>query len=127
MAKLPLLVNIAFALGYALLGGLLARRLGLPTIVGYLAAGVALGPSAVVFTGDADVIHQMAEFGVILLMFGVGLHFSFRDLWQVRRIAITGGLLQMVLVTAVVFAIARWWGFSPAGAWIFGIDRKSVV
>ena len=121
MAKLPLLVNIAFALGYALLGGLLARRLGLPTIVGYLAAGVALGPSAVVFTGDADVIHQMAEFGVILLMFGVGLHFSFRDLWQVRRIAITGGLLQMVLVTAVVFAIARWWGFSPAGAWIFGM------
>lgn len=121
MAKLPLLVNIAFALGYALLGGLLARRLGLPTIVGYLAAGVALGPSRLGFTGDIDVIHQMAEFGVILLMFGVGLHYSFSDLWQVRRVAIVGGLAQMVIVTVGVFVVARWWGFSTAGAWIFGM------
>ena len=93
MAELPLLVNLAVALAYALVGGLLARRLGLPTIVGYLVAGVALGPFTPGFHGDPAAIHQLAEFGVILLMFGVGLHFSFRDLWQVRGIAIPGALI----------------------------------
>ena len=75
---------ITVALAYALVGGLLARRLGLPTIVGYLVAGVALGPFTPGFHGDPAAIQQLAEFGVILLMFGVGLHFSFRDLWHVR-------------------------------------------
>jgi hypothetical protein len=99
--QLPLLVNIAVALGYALAGGLLARRLGLPTIVGYLLAGVALGPFTPGFHGDQESIHQMAEFGVILLMFGVGLHFSFRDLWQVRQIVNPGAIIQLAVVTAL--------------------------
>jgi len=118
---LPLLVNIAVALGYALAGGLLARRLRLPTIVGYLLAGVALGPFVPGFRGDPASIHQMAEFGVILLMFGVGLHFSFRDLWQVRRVVVPGALLQMAIVATMGFLLARGWGFSTGGAWIFGL------
>jgi CPA2 family monovalent cation:H+ antiporter-2 len=119
--ELPLLVNITVALAYALAGGLVARRLGLPTIVGYLVAGVALGPFTPGFQGDSDSIRQIAEFGVILLMFGVGLHFSFEDLWQVRRIAIPGAILQMASVSIIGFALGRAWGFSAPGAWIFGI------
>jgi CPA2 family monovalent cation:H+ antiporter-2 len=121
MHDLPLLTNIGVALGYALVGGLIARRLGLPTIVGYLVAGVALGPLAPFFRGDVAAIEQLAELGVILLMFGVGLHFSLRDLWQVRRIALPGALLQAAIVSTIGWALARTWGFSPAGAWVFGI------
>ncbi len=121
MHDLPLLVAITVALGYALAGGLIARRLGLPTIVGYLLAGVALGPFAGSDPADQEAIRQMAEFGVILLMFGVGLHFSFKDLWQVRRIAVPGALLQMVIVSAIGFGVARAFGFSTGGAWVFGI------
>jgi CPA2 family monovalent cation:H+ antiporter-2 len=121
MHDLPLLVNIAVALAYALAGGLIARRLGLPTIVGYLVAGVALGPLTIGFRGDQDAIRQLAEFGVILLMFGVGIHFSFKDLWQVRRIAVPGALLQMVAVSALGYAAGRYWGFSVGGAAVLGI------
>ena len=121
MHDLPLLVNIALALGYALAGGLIARRLGLPTIVGYLVAGMALGPFTPGFQGDQDAIGQMAEFGVILLMFGVGLHFNLSDLWQVRRVAIPGAAIQMAIVAAIGYGAARWWGMPPAGAAILGI------
>ena len=121
MHDLPLLVNIAVALGYALVGGLIARRIGLPTIVGYLMAGLALGPWAPFFHGDMASIEQLAEFGVILLMFGVGLHYSFRDLWQVRRVALPGAIIQMAVVSVLGWWLGRSWGFSPAGAWIFGI------
>ena len=107
MSDLPLLVNIAVALGYALVGGLLARRVGLPTIVGYLLAGVALGPFTPGFQGTSTAIHQLAEFGVILLMFGVGLHFSFKDLWQVRDIAIPGAILQMAIATSIGYGVPR--------------------
>jgi len=118
---LPLLVNIAVALAYALAGGLLARRIGLPTIVGYLVAGVALGPFTPGFRGDPEAIRQMAEFGVILLMFGVGLHYDVGDLWQVRRVAIPGAVVQMAVVATMGFGLGRMWGLPPAGAWIFGI------
>ena len=121
MSDLPLLVNITVALGYALAGGLLARRIGLPTIVGYLVAGVALGPFTPGFRGDPAAIHQMAEFGVILLMFGVGLHYNFSDLWQVRRVAIPGAVFQMAIVATMGYALGRAWGMAPGGAWIFGI------
>jgi len=121
MHDLPLLVNIAVALAYALAGGLIARRLGLPTIVGYLVAGVALGPLRLGYRGDQDAISQLAEFGVILLMFGVGIHFSFKDLWQVRRIAIPGALIQMAVVSLMGYAAGRAFGFSAGGAWVLGI------
>ena len=121
MSHLPLLVNISVALAYALVGGLVARRLRLPTIVGYMLAGIAIGPVTPGFRGDPDAIHQFAEFGVILLMFGVGLHFSFRDLWAVRRVAVPGALAQMALIAGIGWLAARAWGFSPAGAWILGV------
>jgi predicted Kef-type K+ transport protein len=92
---LPLLINIAAALVAAFIGGLLARWLGLPTIVGYLAAGVAIGPFTPGFVGDVETISQLAELGVIFLMFGVGLHFSLKDLWMVRDAAIPGALIVL--------------------------------
>ena len=120
MPHLPLLINLAVALAYALAGGLVARRIGLPAIVGYLIAGVAIGPHTPGFSGDTAAIHELAEFGVILLMFGIGMHFSFRDLWQVRDIAIPGALLQTSIATAAGYALARSTGATPAAAFVLG-------
>ena len=117
---LPLLVNIAVALAYALAGGLLARWVGLPTIVGYLLAGVALGPFTPGFQGDEHSIHQLAELGVMLLMFGIGMHFSFKDLWDVRDIAIPGAILQMAAVTWLGYLLLRSWGATPEAALVVG-------
>ena len=122
MHNVPLLINIGLALGYALIGGLVARKIGLPTIVGYLVAGVALGPFTPGFTGDVDAIQQLAELGVILLMFGIGLHFSLRDLWRVRDIAIPGALVQMIIATAVGYWLAVRWGWSPRAALVLGLS-----
>src|SRR6185436_16230548 len=97
MQDAPLLLNITAALGAALAGGIAARRLGLPTAVGYLLAGIAIGPFTPGFIGDVDTIRQLAELGVIFLMFGVGLHFSVADLWRVRDVAIPGALIQTAL------------------------------
>lgn len=121
MHDLPLLVSVSVALAYALAGGLIARYLGLPTIAGYVAAGVALGPFTPGFRGDAEIIGQLAEFGVILLMFGVGIHFNFRDLWGVRRVAVPGAVAQFALVALVGYGLGRAWGYSVGGAWILGI------
>ena len=118
---LPLVVNITVALALSLVGGLAARRLGLPTIVGYLLAGVAISPFSPVWVGDTGAIAQMAEFGVILLMFGIGLHFSFQELWRVRNISIPGAVVQMAIITALGAWLARRWGFSDGGAWVFGV------
>ena len=114
-------MNITVALALSLAGGLIARRLGLPTIVGYLLAGVAISPISPVWVGDTNAIAQLAEFGVILLMFGIGLHFSFQDLWKVRDIAIPGALAQMLIITMLGAWLARTWGFSAGGAWVFGV------
>jgi CPA2 family monovalent cation:H+ antiporter-2 len=121
MAHLPLLVNLTVALALSLVGGLAARRVGLPTIVGYLLAGLAISPLTPGFTADTHSIAQLAELGVILLMFGIGLHFSFEDLWRVRDIAIPGALVQMAIVTVLGAQLAGWWGFSTGGAWVFGV------
>ena len=121
MHSLPLLVDIALALGYALVGGVIARRLGLPTIVGYLLAGVALGPFTPGLQGNFESIRQLAELGVILLLFGIGLHFSLRDLWRVRTIAIPGPLIQMTAATACAYGLARSWGWAPQSALVLGL------
>lgn len=121
MPHLPLLVNITVALALSLAGGLVARRIGLPTIVGYLLAGVAISPFSPVWVGDTNTIAQLAELGVILLMFHIGLHFSFQDLWRVRDIAIPGALIQMAVISALGAVLAQRWGFSTGGAWLFGV------
>ncbi|MCC6904560.1 MAG: cation:proton antiporter [Anaerolineae bacterium] len=119
--ELPLLVNIGVALAAALVGGFIARKAGLPTIVGYLLAGVAIGPFTPGFVGDIESISQLAELGVIFLMFGVGLHFSLRDLWRVRDLAIPGALIQSTLSTVLAFGLTRLWGWPVAAGLVRGL------
>ncbi len=117
----PLLINITLALTVAFIGGVFARRVGLPTIVGYLLAGIAIGPFTPGFVGDLHTIQQLAELGVIFLMFGVGLHFSFRDLWSVRDIAIPGALIQTAFATIFGFALSQMWGWTPLAGLVLGL------
>lgn len=116
-----MLTNITVALFAAFLGGIIARRLNLPTIVGYLLAGIVIGPFTPGFVGDVGAIGQLAEIGVIFLMFGVGLHFSLRDLWVVRDIALPGAVIQMALVTALGFGLTQLWGWTIGASLIFGV------
>lgn len=121
MHDITLLINIAVALVVAFLGGMIARRLKLPTIVGYLFAGIVIGPFTPGFVGDTGTISQLAELGVIFLMFGVGLHFSLKDLWKVRTIAIPGALAQMTFATLLGLALSRSWGWSSGAGIVLGL------
>jgi CPA2 family monovalent cation:H+ antiporter-2 len=120
--ELPLLINITIALATAFLGGLAARRVGLPAIAGYLVAGIIIGPFTPGFVGDTETISQLAELGVIFLMFGVGLHFSFSDLWRVRKVALPGALGQMVLVTLLGYLLSQSWGWTPSAGLVLGLS-----
>jgi monovalent cation:H+ antiporter-2, CPA2 family len=119
--KITLLINIVVALVVAFIGGIIARRIGLPTIVGYLLAGIAIGPFTPGFVGDTETISQLAELGVIFLMFGVGLHFSLNDLWRVRGVAIPGALGQMTLSTLLAFGLSQLWGWSVSAGIVLGL------
>ena len=121
MHDLSLLVNLAVALGAALVGGVIARRLGLPTLVGYLLAGVAIGPFTPGFHGDPGTIGLLAELGVIFLLFGVGLHFSLSDLAQVRRVAVPGAFAQMALTSGLGALLAMLWGWPLEASLVLGI------
>ena len=110
--SLPLVTTIATALGMALVLGFLAIRLKIPAIVGYLLAGVMIGPFTPGIEVDTELASELAEIGVMLLMFGVGLHFSIDDLLKVRKISVPGATLQMVIATALGLASP------PAGAGI---------
>lgn len=121
MHEIPLLVDITVALLVAFVGGLLARRVGLPAITGYLLAGIVIGPFTPGLGADADTISQLAELGVIFLMFGVGLHFSFKDLWRVRDIAIPGALGQTFLATLVGVGLTQLWGWPLSASVVFGL------
>lgn len=114
-----LIGTIALGLTFALFLGLAARAIRLPTIVGYLAAGVAIGPVTPGFVGDIAAAAQLAELGVILLMFGVGLHFSPKELADARGVAVPGALVQMGCATALGWLLGRWMGFSDAAAIVF--------
>jgi monovalent cation:H+ antiporter-2, CPA2 family len=116
-----LIATIAASLGVAFLFGLGAARLRLPPIVGYLLAGIAVGPFTPGVLLDSGVVSQGAELGVILLMFGVGLHFSFRDLMIVRRVVIPGALIQLLITGSVGAYLAYTWGISAGGALVVGI------
>ena len=117
----PLITTLAAGFGLALLLGFIAVRLKLPALVGYLTAGVALGPGTPGFVADLHIAAQLAEVGVMLLMFGVGLHFSLRDLLAVRRIALPGAVVQMAVATALGTAVAMAWGWSLAAGLVFGL------
>jgi CPA2 family monovalent cation:H+ antiporter-2 len=119
--NIPLITTIAAGFGLALLLGFAAARLHLPALVGYLLAGVLIGPFTPGFVADTHLASELAEIGVMLLMFGVGLHFSLGDLLAVRRIAIPGAIVQIIAASAMGAAIALWWGWSLAAAVVFGI------
>ena len=121
MHEITLLINIVVALVVAFLGGVLARRIGLPTIVGYLLAGIAIGPFTPGFVGDMETISQLAELGVIFLMFGVGLHFSLDDLWQVRAVAIPGALGRMIIIILLGFVFSQLWGWTVTSGIVIGL------
>jgi CPA2 family monovalent cation:H+ antiporter-2 len=111
-----LITTIAAALGLAMVMGFVVSRLKMPPLVGYLIAGVVIGPATPGFVADAGLASQLAEIGVMLLMFGVGLHFSLDDLIAVRRIAVPGAIVQIAAATALGVAIALFWGWSIGAA-----------
>jgi predicted Kef-type K+ transport protein len=118
---ISLITTIAAALGFGLIFGFIAARLKLPALVGYLAAGIIIGPATPGFVADAEMAGQLAEIGVMLMMFGVGLHFSIEDLWDVRKIALPGAILQIAVATALGMGLAHWWGWSLGGGLVFGL------
>ena len=116
-----LIATIAEGLALAFVGGLAATRLRLPPLVGYLLAGVLLGPHTPGWVADTRLAPQLAEIGVMLLMFGVGTHFSLRDLLAVKRIAVPGALVQIALATALGALVAHTWGWPLGAALLFGL------
>jgi monovalent cation:H+ antiporter-2, CPA2 family len=118
---ITLIATITMGLVLAFLGGLAAHKLRLPPLVGYLLAGVALGPFTPGFVGDANLAAQLAEIGVILLMFGVGLHFSISDLQAVRAIALPGAIAQIAVATGSGVVLALLWGWGIGGGLVLGL------
>jgi CPA2 family monovalent cation:H+ antiporter-2 len=118
---ISLITTVAAGLGMALIMGFLATRLRLPPLVGYLVAGIVIGPATPGFVADVHLAGQLAEIGVMLMMFGVGLHFSVADLMAVRRIAVPGAMVQIAAATLLGMATAMWWGWSAGGALVFGL------
>ncbi len=118
---IALISTIAISLAFAFVGGFIAVRLRLPPLVGYLLAGVAVGPFTPGFVADASLASQLAEIGVILLMFGVGMHFSLGDLWALRRVALPGAIVQIVVATALGAMLAVYWGWSLGAGLVLGL------
>jgi CPA2 family monovalent cation:H+ antiporter-2 len=116
-----LIATIVVGLVLALGCGFVASRLRLPPLVGYLLAGIAVGPFTPGFVADADLAGQLAEIGVVLLMFGIGLHFSVGDLLVVYRIALPGALAQMAVSVALCTALAVLWGWNLTAGLLLGV------
>jgi CPA2 family monovalent cation:H+ antiporter-2 len=117
----PLISTIVIALVLAWAFAAVANRLKLPPIVGYLLAGIAIGPFTPGFVADQNIASQLAEIGVILLMFGVGLHFSLADLLSVKTIAIPGALVQIACATLLGMGLGLWLGWRLEGTVVFGL------
>ncbi|MFZ5755286.1 MAG: YbaL family putative K(+) efflux transporter [Pseudomonadota bacterium] len=120
--ELTLISTIAVGLGLALVLGFVAMKLRLPALVGYLLAGVIIGPSTPGFVADVGLAQQLAEIGVMLLMFGVGLHFSLDELLSVRRIALPGAVVQIVAATALGVGVAALWDWPLSAGLVFGLS-----
>ena len=120
--NISLITTIAASFGFALIFGLAAERIKVPAMVGYLLAGIVIGPATPGIVADTATAAQLSEIGVMLLMFGVGLHFSLDDLLSVKRIALPGAMVQMGLATALGMGMAAWWGWDLGAALIFGLS-----
>lgn len=116
-----LIATIAAGFGLAMIFGLIAARLKMPPLVGYLLAGILIGPGTPGFVADVGLAGQLAEIGVMLLMFGVGLHFSLQDLMAVKKIAVPGAIVQITVATVLGAALSLWWGWSLGAAVVFGL------
>jgi CPA2 family monovalent cation:H+ antiporter-2 len=119
--EVNLITTIAAGLGLAMVLGFIAARLNLPPLVGYLLAGILIGPNTRGFVADVALAGQLAEIGVMLLMFGVGLHFSLNDLASVRGIALPGAVVQILVATALGTMTAMFWGWSFGAGLVFGL------
>jgi CPA2 family monovalent cation:H+ antiporter-2 len=117
----PLIATIVVGLCLAFLFGAIAQRIRVSPLVGYLLAGVLLGPHTPGFVADQSLASELAEIGVILLMFGVGLHFSLKDLWSVRTIAVPGAVAQIAVATAFGMALSHVMGWSVGAGITFGL------
>ena len=117
-----LLMTFVFALVAAFVGGLVARALRLPPIVGYLLGGLVVSPFTPGFIGDPDAMNQLSEVGVMFMMFSTGLHFSLKDLFEVKGIAIPGAILQIVAGTLAGYALAMAFGWSPEAGIMLGLS-----
>jgi len=120
--NISLITTIASAFGLALIFGFIAERIKLPALVGYLMAGIILGPATPGYVADVGIASQLSEIGVMLLMFGVGLHFSIKDLLAVKRIAVPGAIVQMGLATVLGTILAQAWGWTFGEGLIFGLS-----
>lgn len=118
----PLITTLAAGFGIALVLGFVAERLKFPALVGYLLAGILIGPATPGFVADVHIAAQLSEIGVMLLMFGVGLHFSLADLLAVRRIAVPGAIVQMSCATLLGMAAAWSWGWPWGHGLLFGLS-----
>ena len=120
--EFALIATLAWGLGLALVLGFMAAKVKLPALVGYLLAGVCIAPTTPGFVGDMDLASELSEVGVMLLMFGVGLHFSLSDLLRVKKVALPGAIIQMAIATFIGMCMARWWGWSWGEAFILGLS-----
>ena len=119
--NVTLISTIAAGFGLALIFGFIAERFKLSALVGYLVAGMLIGPATPGFVADAHIASQLSEIGVMLLMFGVGLHFSVEDLMSVKRIAIPGAIVQMSIATVLGMYVANTWGWTFGEGLVFGL------
>src|SRR3989344_5860678 len=119
--SISLITTIAIGLGLAMVMGLVTSRLRMPPLVGYLVAGIIIGPGTPGFVADVELTAQPAEIGFMLLMFGVGLHLSFEDLLAVRRIAVPGAIVQIGVATVLGMGVALSWGWTSGEALVFGL------
>ena len=120
--NIPLITTLAAGFGIALVFGFIAERLKVPALVGYLVAGILIGPATPGFVADVHIAAQLSEIGVMLLMFGVGLHFSLGDLLAVKRIAVPGAVVQMSCATLLGMAVAWGWGWTWGEGLVFGLS-----
>jgi CPA2 family monovalent cation:H+ antiporter-2 len=120
--NLSLITTLAAAFSVALVLGFIAERVKIPALVGYLVAGIIIGPATPGFVADLHIAKQLSEIGIMLLMFGVGLHFSPADLLDVKRVAVPGAVVQMTATTVLGMSFAWWWGWSVGGGLIFGLS-----
>lgn len=116
-----LIAALAFGFGLALVFGFIAERLKAPALLGYLVAGFCIGPATPGFVADPELTNQLAEVGVMLLMFGVGMHFSLKDLMAVKNIALPGAVVQMGVATALGVGVAQFWNWPIGQALVFGL------